>query len=121
MSFKSIFILFCFSLIACSTKPSDREICFGNLKSRIGSDSILKKMMYSPFDSFFWNFAPIMDSVVKAEVKSDSICSICIDKFFRENHENSRNVNTLIILQQFQAYLRHEKFNQSKAKEIALE
>jgi hypothetical protein len=119
MGIKVFFIAFLVSLIGCATKHSDMEICFENVQSRIKSDSVLKKLMYCSIDSY-GHFAPIIVRAINEESKSDSICSLAINKFFRENNENSITVNNLILFQQFQAYLKHEKFNHSRAKDIAL-
>lgn len=40
--------------------------------------------------------------------------------FLLDNNKNSITVNNLIMFQQFQAYLKHEKFDKLKAKDIAL-
>ena len=119
MSIKVFFIVFLFSLIGCATKHSDMQICFGNIKSRIKSDSILKKIMSSSIDSY-GDFASMINEAINKESESNSICSTAINKFLLENNKNSTTVNNLILFQQFQAYLKHERFNQSKARDIAL-
>lgn len=119
MNIKPFFIVFLFSLTGCATKPSDMEICFENVQSRIGSDSILKKIMYSPIDSY-GDFASLINEAVTDASKSDSTCPKAIKKFALENNKNSITVNNLILFQQFQAYLKREKFNHSKARDIAL-
>ena len=107
-----------FSLTSCATKHSDMEICFANVQSRI-TDSVLKKIKYSPIDSY-GDFASIISSAINEEKKSNSTCSIAINKFLLENNENSITVNNLILFQQFQAYLKHERFSKSIARDIAL-
>ncbi len=119
MSIKVFFIVFLFILTSCATKHSDIEICFGNVQSRIKSDSILKKITYSPIDCY-GDFASIINTAINEESKSNSICSTAINKFSLENNKNSITVNNLILFQQFQAYLRHERFNYSKAMSNAL-
>ena len=119
MSIKVFFIVFLFILTSCATRYSDIEICFGNVESRIKSDSILKKIAYSPIDAY-GNFASIINKAVNEESKSNSICSAAINKFSLQNNENSVTVNNLILFQQFQAYLKHERFNYSKAMDNAL-
>lgn len=119
MKCKYFFIVFLIILISCKTKFSDMEICFGNIQSRIKSDSILNKMKYSSLDSYR-QFASIISKAVEEESKSDSTCSIAVNKFFLDNKGNSITVNNLIIFQQFQAYLKHEKFDKSKALDMAL-
>lgn len=118
---KNFLIIVLLCLLGCINKKSDTEICFENLKNRIGSEPVLKRMMYCPLDSFFVNYGLIMNNLVNAEAKSDTICTSCLAKFARENNENSITVNNLIMFQYFQAYLRHEEFDHSKAKEKALE
>jgi hypothetical protein len=119
MSIKVFFIVFLFILTSCEIKHPDIEICFENVQSRIKSDSILKKLTYSPIDSY-GDFASIINRAVNEESKSDSICSTAINKFSLENNENSITVNNLILFQQFQAYLKHERFDYSKAMDNAL-
>lgn len=119
MRIKFLIIAFLFGLISCKTNNSNMEICFGNIQNRIGSDSILKKLMLSPIDSYR-DFASIINRAVTEESKSNSICKTALSKFLLENKENSITVNNLIFFQQFQAYLKHEKFNKSKARDIAL-
>ena len=119
MYIKIFFIVCCFILASCTTKHSDTEICFENIQSRIKSDSILEKIAYSPIDSYS-NFASIINRAINEGSKPDSICSAAIDKFLMENNKNSITVNNLILFQQFQAYLRQEKFNYSKAVDNAL-
>ena len=119
-NFKNFFIIVFVCILGCVNKKSNTEICFENLKNRIGSEPVLKRMMYCPVDSFYDNFGVIIDSVLNEEAKSDSICTICLSKFARENNENSSIVKNLILIQHFQAYLKHEDFDQTKAKEIAL-
>ena len=119
MSIKVFFIVFLLILTNCVTKHSDIEICFGNVQSRINSDSILKKMAYSPIDCY-GDFASIINKAIIEESKSNSICSTAINKFALENNKNSITVNNLILFQQFQAYLKHERFNYSKAIDNAL-
>ena len=121
MSTKVFFIAFLFILTNCATKHSDMEICFENLQNRIKSDSILKKMAYSPVDSYE-DFSFIITRAFNEESKSNSICSKAINEFLLENNnnKNSNTVNNLIFFQQFQAYLKHERFNYSEALENAL-
>lgn len=119
MSIKFLFIIFLISLISCKTNYSDIEFCFENIQNRIGSDSILNKLMLSPIDSY-GDFASIINRTVTEESKSDSICKTALGKFLLENKENSITVNNLIFFQQFQAYLKHEKFDKAKARDIAL-
>lgn len=95
------------------------EVCFENIRTRIKSDSVLKKLMHSPIDQY-GDFASIINRAVEEESKSDSICSLTIDKFLMVNNENSLTVNNLILFQQFQAYLKHDKFDKTKARDIAL-
>jgi len=97
------------------------EICFENVQSRIKSDSILQKMAYSPID-FYDDFDYTISKAIKEELESNSICSIAINKFLSENNNNNNSitVNNLILFQQFQAFLKHERFNYSKAKDNAL-
>jgi hypothetical protein len=118
MSIKVSFIVFLFSLTSCATKNSDMEMCFGNVQSRI-TDSVLKKIKNSPVDAY-GDFASIISRAVNEESKSDSTCSIAINKFLLENDKNSITVNNLILFQQFQAYLKQERFNKSRARDIAL-
>lgn len=119
MSVKFSFILFLIGYVSCRVNQSDNEICFENIRSRIKSDSVLKKIMDSPIDHY-GDFASIINEAVKEEAKSNSICTLAIDKFLMENNENSITVNNLILFQQFQAYLKNEKFDKSKARDIAL-
>ena len=119
MSIKFLFIIFLFSLISCKTNHSDMEMCFENIQNRIGSDSMLKKIMLSPIDSYK-NYASIINRAVTEESKSNSKCKTALSKFLLENKENSITVNNLIFFQQFQAYLKHEKFDKSKARDLAL-
>lgn len=119
MSIKFLIIILMFGLTSCKTNRSDMEICFMNVQTRIGSDSILKKLMVSPID-YYRDFASIINSAVSEEAKSNSKCKTTLDKFLLENNENSITVNNLIFFQQFQAYLKHEKFDKSKARDIAL-
>jgi hypothetical protein len=114
-----LIIIFLFSLTSCKTNNSDMEICFEHFQNRIGSDSILKKLMLSPIDSY-GNFASIINRAVTEESKSNSICKTTLSKFLLDNKENSITVNNLIFFQQFQAYLKHEKFDKPKARNIAL-
>ena len=119
MSIKFLIVFLLFSLNSCKTNHSDMEICFENVQKRIGSDSVLKKLMVSPIDSY-GNFASIIVKAVNEESKSNSICATAINKFLLDNNKNSITVNNLIMFQQFQAYLKHEKFDKSKARDIAL-
>lgn len=119
MSIKVFFIVFLFIFTSCAAKHSDIEICFGKVQRRIKSDSILKKLAYSPIDRY-GDFASIINRAINEELKSDSLCSMAINKFSLENNENSITVNNLILFQQFQAYLKHERFNYSKAVDNAL-
>ena len=119
MSIKFLIVILLFSLNSCKTNHSDMEICFENVQKRIGSDSVLKKLMVSPIDSY-GDFASIINRAVTEESKSNSICSTAINKFLLDNNKNSITVNNLIMFQQFQAYLKHEKFDKSKARDIAL-
>jgi hypothetical protein len=96
------------------------EVCFENIQNRIKSDSILIKLMHSDIEQY-GDFASIISRAVEEESKSDTICSKTIDIFFSANSQNSTTVNNLILFQQFQSYLKHEKFNKSKAREIAIE
>lgn len=114
---KFVIIIFLIILIKCQNNHSDIEICFENFKNRIGSDSILNKLMYSSIDSY-GDFASILSKASTED--SSSICKTALDNFLLENKENSITVNNLIFFQQFQAYLKNEKFDKSKAKEIAL-
>jgi hypothetical protein len=95
------------------------EHCFENIKNRIGSDSVLKKLMLCPIDSY-GDFAETMNRAVTQESASNSICKTALSKFLMENKENSITVNNLVFFQQFQAYLKHENFDKSKARDIAL-
>ncbi|MEZ4926120.1 MAG: hypothetical protein R3A50_07585 [Saprospiraceae bacterium] len=119
MSIKVFITAFLLILTNCATRHSNIEICFENIQSRINSDSILNKLVYSPIDSF-GEFASIISESVSEELKSDSMCSIGINEFLLENNKNSITVNNLILFQQFQAYLKHENFNYSKALDNAL-
>ena len=119
MAIKIFFIVFLFSFAGCVTKHSDMEICFENIRNRIKSDSILKKITYSSIDSYR-DFASVINKAVTEESKSKSTCTTALNKFLKDNNENSITVNNLIFFQQFQAYLKHEKFNKSEAKDIAL-
>jgi len=119
MDIKVFFIVFLFILTTCATKHSDIEICFGDVQSMIKSDSLLKKITSSPIDRY-GDFAFIIDSMVNEEAKSNSTCSTAINKFLLENNKNSITVNNLILFQQFQAYLKHERYNYSKAVDNAL-
>lgn len=121
MSTKVFFIVFLFILTNCATKHSDMEICFEGVQSRIKSDSILKKLAYSPIE-YYADFAYIINTAVNEESKSNSICSTVLNEFLLENNnnKNSITVNNLILFQQFQAYLKHERFNYSKALDNAL-
>ena len=119
MRIEFIFIIFLVSLASCKTKNSDMEICFENIQNRIGSDSVLKKIMLSPIESYR-NFASLINKVVVEESKSNRICTTALNKFLLENNKNSITVNNLIFFQQFQAFLKHEEFNKSKARDIAL-
>jgi hypothetical protein len=119
MSIKFLIVILLFSFNSCKTNHSDIEICFENIQKRIGADSVLKKLMVSPIDSY-GDFASIINKAVTEESKSNSICATAIHKFLVDNNANSITVNNLIIFQQFQAYLKHEKFDTSKAKDIAL-
>lgn len=119
MSIKVFFIVFLFILTGCAAKHSDIEICFENVQSRIKSDSIVKKIACSPIDSY-GNFASIINRAINEESKSNSVCSTAINKFSLENDKNSITVNNLILFQQFQAYLKHEKLSYSKAQDNAL-
>ena len=118
MSIKFFFIILLLSLATCKSNHSDIEICFENVQNRIGSDSILNKIRSSPIDSY-GDFAALINRVIIEESKSDSTCTTALDKFLLEN-DNSITVNNLIFFQQFQAYLKHEKFDKSKARDIAL-
>lgn len=95
------------------------EMCFGNVQSRI-TDSVLKKIKYSSIDSY-GDFASIISRAINEESKSNSTCSTAINKFLLENNKNSITVNNLILFQQFQAYLKQERFNKSRARDIALD
>lgn len=119
MSIKFLIVIFLFGLTTCKTNRSDMEICFENFQNRIGSDSMLRKIMLSPIDSYR-DFASLINRVTIEESKSNPICSAALKNFLLENNENSITVNNLIFFQQFQAYLKHEKFNKSKARDIAL-
>lgn len=119
MSIKFLFIIFLIGLISCRTNQLDIETCFENLQNRIGSDSLLNKLMHSPIDSY-GEFASIINRTVTEESKSNSICKAALSEFLLENKENSITVNNLIFFQQFQAYLKHEKFDKTKARDIAL-
>jgi hypothetical protein len=119
MSTKVFFIAFLFILTNCATKHSDIEICFENVQSKIKSDSILKELAYSPLDCYE-DFSSIIERAVNEELESNSICSTALNKFALENNKNSITVNNLILFQQFQAYLKHERFNYSKALDNAL-
>ena len=119
MSIKFLIVFLLFSLNSCKTNHSDMEICFENVQKRIGSDSVLKKLMVSPIDSY-GDFASIINRAVNEESKSNSKCKSPLSRFLLENNENSITVNNLIFFQQFQAYLKHEKFNKSRARDIAL-
>jgi hypothetical protein len=119
MRMKHLIVIFLIYLTSCKTNHSDVEICFKNVQNRIGTDSILNKLMVSPIDSYR-DFASIINSAIAEESKSNSICKKALNKFLSENTENSITVNNLIFFQQFQAYLKKEKFDKSKAKEIAL-
>ena len=119
MSIKVLFTIFLISLISCKTNHPDIEICFENIQNRIGSDSILKKLMVSPIDSYR-NFASLINRAITEESKSNSICKTALSKFLLENKENSLTVNNLIFFQQFQSYLKNDKFDKSKARDIAL-
>ena len=81
--------------------------------------SVLKKLMESPIESY-GDFASIITRAVAEESKSNSICATAINKFLLDNNKNSITVNNLIMFQQFQAHLKHKKFDKSKAKDIAL-
>jgi len=115
---KLSFLIILFSIVGCTAEHSDLEICFEKMKNRINSDSLLNKIKNSPIDT---NYGPLMYRLGN-ELRSDSNskCSMALKKFLLENSENSRWVNSLIFFQQFQAYLKHEKFNHSKARDIAL-
>ena len=119
MSVKLLFILLLISYCSCKHNQSDMEVCFENIRSRIKPDSVLKKIMHSTIDQY-GDFASIINMAVEEESKSNSICSLTIDKFLLENNENSITVNNLILFQQFQAYLKHDKFDKTKARDIAL-
>jgi Fe2+ transport system protein B len=118
MKMNFLFILFLHILPSCATKHSDIEICFENVKNRINSDSILNKMAYSTIDSYL-EFDSIINDAVNEESKSDSTCSVAVNKFILEN-KYSITVANLMLFQEFQAYLKHEKFNYSKALDNAL-
>lgn len=80
MSIKFWIVIFLFSVNSCKTSHSEMEICFENIQKRIGSDSVLKKLMLSPIDSYV-DFASIINNAVNEESKSNSICATAI-KFF---------------------------------------
>lgn len=121
MSTKVFFIVFLFILTNCANKHSDMEICFENIQNRIKSDSILKELAYSPIDCYD-DFGSMLYKAVNEERESNSICSKAINEFLLENNanKNSITVNNLILFQQFQAYLKHKRFNYSKALDNAL-
>ena len=118
-SIKVSLIILLFSLTHCVTKHSDIEICFEHVQNRIKPDSLLKKLMNSPVDSY-GDFASIINRAFTEETKSDSICVSGLKTFLLEKNENSITVNNLILFQQFQAFLKHETFNLSEAKDKAL-
>jgi hypothetical protein len=120
MSTRLLCILLLISYCSCKANQSDMEVCFENIQNRIKSDSILIKLMHSDIEQY-GDFASIISRAVEEESKSDTICSKTIDIFFSANSQNSTTVNNLILFQQFQSYLKHEKFNKSKAREIAIE
>lgn len=119
MHIKIYLFVLLFFLTTCKLKHSDIEICFGNVQSRIKSDSLLKKIADSPLDCYR-EFAFTIDSIVNEEAKSSSICSTAINKFLLEHNKNSNTVNNLILFQQFQAYLKDERFNYLVAEDNAL-
>ena len=118
MSIRLLFIIFLLSFACCTTKPTNMEICFERVRSVIKSDTILNKLMYSSVDSYD-KFANLIHRSVIEVSKSDTICSNSINQFSLQN-KNSITVNNLILFQQFQAYLKHQKFDQSKARDSAL-
>ncbi len=120
MSIRFLFIVLLFSLASCSTKRTDLEICFEHIQCRIKSDSIIEKIKYSPIDSYR-RFNYFIDKFIVEDSKHDSICPKSLDQFLLENYKNSITVNNLIWFQQFQAYLKHQKFNPSKARDSALQ
>ena len=119
MSIRFLFIVILFSLSGCVTKHTDMEVCFEHVQRRIKPDSILEKLMYSPIDSYD-NFTHLLNRVFIEESKTDSICPKSIDKYISENRNNTITMDNLMLFQQFQAYLKHQKFDQVKARDSAL-
>jgi len=116
--FFCIIILLC--LASCTTKHTDMEVCFEHIQNRIKPDSILEKLIYSPIDSYY-NFTHLLNKAVIEESKTDSICPKSIDKYISDNRNNTITMDNLMLFQQFQAYLKHQKFDQSKARDSALQ
>ncbi len=114
-----VFIIFSvFILASCVTKHPEMEICFEHVKTKLKSDSILEKLKNSPIDSHE-KFGSIIHRAVIEDSKYDSICPKSLDQYFERNNY-SVTVNNLMLFQQFQAYLKHHKFDESKAMDSAL-
>lgn len=118
MNLKHLFII-SIILIGCENKKTELELCFNCVENKINSDSIIKDLMNAPLDSYP-NYGALINQIVVNESKSSSICSKPLDQFLKDNNTNSTGINNLILFQQFQAYLKHEKFNKVEAKNKAI-
>lgn len=119
MQFKIIIIFAALFLAFCTSKHSDLEVCFEDVKNEIGSDSILKKIKYCSIDSYRY-FAAIIVRAVDSESRHSNMCSKSVDSFMSVHYKNGIGVNNLILFQYFQAYLKHENFDYLEAREKAL-
>jgi hypothetical protein len=122
MQYRLLTFVLLFFFGSCSQpKKSNLECCFEEIKINIESesDSILRPLMYSSIN-LYGDYSKIIHEAVLDNSKSNLDCSSAIDSFMFANKENSITVNNLILFQQFQSYLKEEKFNFSDAKEKAL-
>ncbi|MDK2772437.1 MAG: hypothetical protein KYX68_09455 [Flavobacterium sp.] len=119
------FIIFVASIIffiSCTpSKKNNLECCFKQIKIKIESrsDTILNSLKYSSINSY-GNYSKIIHESVLENSKQNLDCSSAIDSFMIANKQNSITVNNLILFQQFQSYLKNEKFDFSNAYKKAL-